>query len=78
MKGPDRIQDGPKGAQEGSRNYLGSLGRFPSALSGPILGPPWPFFGDPRRHLEANVGLGRLEFGAQGGKMVEISKALRT
>ena len=40
------------------------------ALLGPwaILSPPGPVLGGPRGQLEANVGLGKLEWGVQGGK----------
>ena len=68
----------PRGAQESSRDILREKARYLSALFEPILGtswailgPPWPFLGGPRGHLEANVGLGRLELGVQGGKRMK-------
>ena len=60
----------PRWAQKGSRNYLGSSGRCPSPLFkahlGPILGPPWPFLGGPRGHLEASLGLEGLRLPKMG------------
>ena len=39
-----------------------------------ILGPPWPFLGGPGGHLEADVGLGRLDLGVQGGQKLRCQK----
>ena len=68
---------GPRWAPEGLQDYHGSSGRFPSASFGPSLGPsrpilspPCPFSGGPGGHLEADVGLGRLDLGVQGGQKV--------
>ena len=75
----------PRWAQEGSRNYLARFTRNASALFGPILGPswailgpPWPFSGGPGGHLEADVGLGRLDLGVQGGQKLRCQKPLKT
>ena len=74
----------PRWAQEGLQNYLGSSGHV-SALFGPILGPswailgpPWPFSGGPGGHLEAKLGLGRLDLGVQGGQKLRCQKLLKT
>ena len=45
---------------------------------GPILGPPWPFSEGPGGHLEADVGLGRLDLGVQGGKRLICQKHQKT
>ena len=52
-----------------------------SALFGPILGlswailgPPWPLLGGPGGHLEADLGLGRLDLGVQGGQKLRCQK----
>ena len=70
-----KARGAPRWAQEGSRNYLGSLGRCLAArfepILGPswaILGPPWPFLGGPGGHLEAKLGLGRLDLGFKVAK----------
>ena len=39
-----------------------------------ILGPPWPFWRGPGGHLEADVGLGRLDLGVQGGQKLRCQK----
>ena len=72
-------------AQRGSRTHLGSLGRRSAALFGPILGPswailgpPWPFLGGPGGHLEAKLGLGRLDLGVQGGQKLSFQKHQKT
>ena len=74
----------PRWIQEGSRNYLGSSGRCVSPLFGPILGPswailgpPWPRLGGPGGHLEADLGLGRLDLGVQGGRKLRCQKPLK-
>ena len=76
-----KARGGPRRAQEGLQNYLGSSGRRVSALFGPILGPswailgpPWPFLGGPGGHLEAKFGLGRLDLGVQGGPKLRCQK----
>ena len=67
-------ESAPRWAQEGLRNYLDSFPRCLAALFEPILGPswailgpPWPFLGGPGGHIEADLGLGRLDLGVQGG-----------
>ena len=41
------------------------------------LGPPWPFLGGPGGHLEAGLGLGRLELGVQSGNGLRYTKLLK-
>ena len=67
---PNIARIGPNMDPRGFHNYLGSPGRCPSPLFRPILGPfwailvpPWPFCGGPGGHLEADLGLGRLDLG---------------
>ena len=78
-------KDGPKmaarWAQEGSKTYLARFTRCVSALFGSILGPswailgpPWPFLGCPGGHLEADLGLGWLALGVQGGQKLRCKK----
>ena len=65
-----KVPSAPRWAQEGSRNYLAWFTRWVShlfehilSLYGAILGPPWPFSGGLGVHLEADLGLGRLDRG---------------
>ena len=83
-KGQIESKMAPRWAQEGSRNYLARFTRNASALFGPILGPSWailgpswPFSGGPGGHLEADVGLGRLDLGVQGGQKLRCQKPLK-
>ena len=76
-----KARGAPRWAQEGSRNYLARFTRCVAALFGPILGPswailgpPWPFLGGPGGHLEADLGLGRLDLGVQGGQKLRCQK----
>jgi hypothetical protein len=80
-----KARGAPRWAQEGSRNYLARFTRCAAARFGPILGPswailgpPWPFSGGPGGFLEANVGLGRLDRGVQGGQKLRCQKPLKT
>ena len=43
-----------------------------------ILGPPWPLLRGPGGHLEADLGLGRLDLGVQGGQKLRCQKHLKT
>ena len=65
-----RLEVAQDGHQEGSRNYLARFTRSVAHLFGPILGlsgailgPPWPFSGGLGGHLEADLGLERLDLG---------------
>ena len=55
------------------------------ALSRPSLGPSWaifdplcPFLGGPGGHLEADLGLGRLDLGVPGGPKLRCQKPLQS
>ena len=74
----------PTWAQEGSNKYLAGFCRCPSPLSDPILGPswailgpPWPFRGGPRGHLEADLGLRGAAVGTMCGKKVGLQKPFK-
>ena len=68
---------GPRGLQKVScAIYPLRGGPFGVHLGPPwaILGPPWPFLGGPGGHLEADLGLGRLALGVQGGQKLRCKK----
>ena len=69
-------QDGPKRAPKSILRDLLVAWRPFLGPSWAILGPPWPFLGGPGGHLEADVGLGRLASGVQGGQKLDVKNMI--
>ena len=61
-------QDGPRRDPRISYSMRAAPFWAHLGLSWALLGPPWPFSEGPKGHLEALLGLGRLDLGVKGGK----------
>ena len=64
----------PRFAQDAFQMSLVGLFGLILGSSWAILGPLWPLLGGPGGHLEAKLGLGRLDLGVQGGPKLRLQK----